>query len=305
MRTTAGAETNARELSVILVNFNDRAHLPACLGSLEKALSGLSAEVILVDNRSGDGSPELVKASFPGVTLIENDQNVGFPKANNLGFRHSRGEFILFLNTDTVVPADAPARLLAEIKARPEAGAVGPALVQPNGRFQVSFGKSVGFFSEMRQKLILNPYYGIALRHSGRPRAVGWLSGACFLARREALQAAGLFDEGYFLYFEDIDLCRRMAEKGFSLVLYPGVRVFHVGGAATSSRRWPSRLEYRRSQLRFYEKHSSRLSLRFLKIYLRLTIMALGLSSRRNEEIKLYRQGLREVLAGPGACADR
>jgi GT2 family glycosyltransferase len=301
----AGPETDTRELSVILVNYNDRAHLPACLASLEKALSGLRAEVILVDNRSEDGSPETLRASFPWVRLIENDQNVGFPRANNIGFSHSRGDFVLFLNTDTIVPPDALARLLAEIRSRPEAGAVGPALVHPDGRFQVSFGKSVGFFSEMRQKLILNPYYRIALRHSHKARAVGWLSGACLLAKRTALETVGLFDDGFFLYFEDIDLCRRLTEKGFGLVLFPAVRVCHVGGAATSARRWPSRLEYRRSQLRFYEKYSSRLSLRFLKIYLRLTIMVLGLSIKRRDEKMNFRQGLREILAGPGGRANR
>ena len=152
-----GPGTSLPELSVVLVNYNDRAHLPACLASLQKAVSGLSAEVILVDNQSSDGGPELARSSFPWVRLIENDQNVGYPRANNIGFRQSRGEYVLFLNTDTVVPAAAPAELLAWIKARPELGAVGPALVRENGRFQVSFGKSVGIFSEIRQKLILNP----------------------------------------------------------------------------------------------------------------------------------------------------
>jgi GT2 family glycosyltransferase len=296
MRTTAGPKTNDPELSVILVNYNDRAHLPACLSSLEKAVAGLSAEVILVDNRSNDGSPELVKSLFPWVRLIENDQNVGFPRANNTGFKQSHGDYVLFLNTDTVVPASAAAALLAEIKARPEAGAVGPALVHENGRFQVSFGKNVGFFSEIRQKIILNPYYRIALRHSRRSRAVGWLSAACLLTRRTALEATGLFDEGFFLYFEDIDLCRRISEKGFTLMFLPVVRFYHVGGAATSVRRWQSRLEYRRSQLRFYKKHGSRLSLRLLRLYLKLTSLTLAVSARKDEGKKDFREGLRELL---------
>jgi GT2 family glycosyltransferase len=301
MRKMAGPKTNEPELSVILVNYNDRAHLPACLSSLEKALSGLSAEVILVDNQSNDGSPEFIRSSFPWVRLIENDQNVGFPRANNLGFKQSRGDYLLFLNTDTVVPASAAAALLAEIKARPEAGAVGPALVHENGRFQVSFGKNVGFFSEIRQKIILNPYHRITLRHSRRPRAVGWLSAACLLTRRLALDAAGLFDQGFFLYFEDIDLCRRISDKGFKLVFLPAVRVSHVSGAVTSVRRWQSRLEYRRSQLRFYRKHDSRLSLHLLRFFLKLTSLALAVSARRDEEIKLFREELRRILAGEDA----
>lgn len=301
----AGSGTRGRELSVVLVNYNDRAHLPECLSSLGKALSGINAEVILVDNRSEDGSVGLVRKSFPWVRLVENDRNVGYPRANNVGFGLSGGEFILFLNTDTVMPVDAPAKLLAEMRSRPEAGAIGPALVREDGRFQVSFGKALGFIAELRQKLVLNSYYRFALRLSRKPRSVGWLSGACLLVRRAALEAAGLFDEGFFLYFEDIDLCRRLTKEGFGLVFFPEIKVFHAGGAVTSVRRRQSRLEYRRSQLRFYEKHASRLSRRLLRAYVRLTVFLLGLPVARAEEKKRFREGLREILDGRNAGADR
>ncbi|MGB7296296.1 MAG: glycosyltransferase family 2 protein, partial [Candidatus Aminicenantales bacterium] len=221
------------ELSVVLVNYNDRVHLIPCLSSLQKAASGLNAEVILVDNHSGDGSPGLVKEAFPWVRLIENSENLGYPRANNIGFRRSRGEYCLFLNTDTVIPETGLSALLAEIRGCPEAGAIGPALIHENGRFQVSFGRKVGFFSEIRQKLILNPFYRIMLRSSRRAREVGWLSGACLLARREAIESAGLFDEDFFLYFEDIDLCRKIRDLGFKLIFFPSVRVTHIGGGAT------------------------------------------------------------------------
>ncbi|HUU38266.1 MAG TPA: glycosyltransferase family 2 protein [Candidatus Desulfaltia sp.] len=296
-------QKSSPELSIVLVNYNDRGHLTACLSSLQKAIFGLRAEVILVDNHSEDGSPDLVRAAFPRVRLIENKENVGYPKANNIGFRQSRGEFCLFLNTDTVVPESGLAALLSGIRGRPEAGAIGPALVHENGRFQVSFGRKVSFFSEIRQKLILNPFYRIALRSSRKAREVGWLSGACLLARRGAVEAAGLFDEDFFLYFEDIDLCRRIRERGFKLIFFPAVRVAHVGGAATSARRRRSRLEYRRSQLRFYEKHNSRNSRRLLKFYLRWNVLVLGLirSKKDREERARYREGLRRLASGRGS----
>jgi GT2 family glycosyltransferase len=291
------------ELSVVIVNFNDRGHLSACLTSLQRAASSLSAEVILVDNHSGDGSPALLKADFPWVKLIESGENLGYPKANNIGLSRSRGEYCLFLNTDTVMPETALASLLSVIRERPEVGAIGPALVQENGRFQVSFGGKVSFFSEIRQKLILNPFYRIKLRASRKEREVGWLSGACLLVRRGAFEEAGLFDEDFFLYFEDIDLCRRLSENGFKIIFFPAVRVVHAGGASTSARRWRSRLEYRRSQLRFYEKHSSRNSRRLLQLYLRWNVFALGFipAGKEREERMLYRDGLRHLAAGPGS----
>jgi len=297
---TVGADPgkDSPELSVILVNHNDRAHLGNCLTALERALTGLRAEVILVDNQSSDGSQALVKSSFPRIRLIENDRNLGFPLANNIGFGQSRGEYVFFLNTDTLMPEGAPAALLTEIRSRPEVGAVGPALVHEDGSFQVSFGQKVDFFAEFRQKLILNPYYKIALRYFRKPREVGWLSGACLLARRSALGSAGLFDEDFFLYFEDIDLCRRIAARGFKLIFIPSVRVTHVGGGATSARRWQARIDYRRSQLRFYRKYNSRLSLWLLRVYLRATTMALGWRPTRDEEKRRFREGLREVLKG-------
>lgn len=288
------------ELSVVLVNYNDRVHLTSCLNSLQKAVSGLSAEVILVDNRSGDGSPGLVRTSFPWVRLVENKANLGYPKANNIGFRQSLGAFCLFLNTDTDMPETGLAALLSEIKRRPGAGAVGPALVHENGRFQVSFGRERSAFSELLQKVFLNPYYRRVLRISKRAREVGWLSGACLLTRREVVEAAGLFDESFFLYFEDIDLCRRIRELGFKTVYIPSIRVTHVGGAATSADRWRSRLEYRRSQLRYYEKHNSRASLCFLKFYLKWNIFILGFlkPGKGNGERRDYREGLRMLVSG-------
>jgi GT2 family glycosyltransferase len=293
---------NTPELSVVIVNFNDRGHLSACLTSLQRAASSLSAEVILVDNHSGDGSPALLKADFPWVKLIESGENLGYPKANNIGLSRSRGEYCLFLNTDTVMPETALASLLSVIRERPEVGAIGPALVHEDGRFQVSFGGKPDFFSEIRQKLILNPFCRIRLRASRREREVGWLSGACLLARRKAVETAGSFDEGYFLYFEDIDLCLRLRARGFKLIFFPAVRVIHAGGAVTSASAWRSRLEYRRSQLRFYDEHNSRVSRRLLRLYLRWSVFALGFSplKKEREERMRYREGLRKLALGPG-----
>ena len=288
----------AAELSVILVNFNDRSHLGACLDSIRAATVKLSAEVILVDNDSDDGSPEFVREAFPWIKLIVNGHNTGFAKANNAGIRASNSRHILFLNTDTVVPPDAFALLLAELERRPGAGAIGPALIRENSSFQVSFGGDIGFFAELRQKLFLNPYYRIVLKHSRGVRSVGWLSGACLLARRDAVEAAGLFDEGFFIYFEDIDLCRRIGDLGLELLYDPSVRVVHFGGATTAPRRLKSRLHYRESQLYYYEKHGAGLSVFLLKRYLRLSLTGMKVFRVRTAEERALLGQLEDKISG-------
>ena len=290
--------SGAPELSVILVNFSDRSHLGACLDSVRAATAELSAEVILADNHSDDGSPEFVREAFPWVRLIVNGRNEGFAKANNAAIRASSGRHVLFLNTDTVVPPEAVVELLAGLERRPQAGAIGPALVRQNSSFQVSFGRDIGFFAELRQKLFLNPYYRIVLKRSRSVRSVGWLSGACLLARRDAVEAAGLFDEGFFIYFEDIDLCRRIGDLGLELIYDPSVRVVHFGGATTASLKLRSRLYYRESQLRYYEKHGQGLSLFLLKLYLRISLAGLRFSRAKTAEDRAVIDRLDAKISG-------
>ncbi len=287
------------ELSVVLVSYNDRVRLGRCLFSLEEEAKNLRAEVIVVDNNSADGSQELVRTSFSWAKLIENSENLGYAKGNNRGIQESRGKFILLLNPDTVVPRGAMRELLAGLKARPEAGAIGPALLHEDQRFQVSFGSKVSFLSELVQKLARNPYYKARLKVRMPVRETGWVSGACLLIRRPAIEEAGLFDENFFLFFEDIDLCLRLRKKGFRLIFDPRIKVIHAGGASTSRQKLASRLEYRRSQVYFYRKHNSRVSLFLLKTYLRLTFFLQRLFVlRTNEERALLREKARVIFKG-------
>lgn len=285
------------ELSIILVSYNDRVRLERCLFSLEEEARNLGAEVIVVDNNSADGSQELVRVSFPWVELITSSENLGYARANNRGIRESRGRFILFLNPDTVLPGGALSQLLAGFEAQPEAGAIGPALVHEDQSFQVSFGRKVSFLSELVQKSVRNPYYKVRLKAAARARETGWLSGACLLVRRSALEEAGLFDENFFLFFEDIDLCLRLKKKGYRLIFDPRIKIRHVGGASTSRQKLVSRLEYRRSQVYFYRKHNSRLSLFLLKLYLRLAfILSRLFVLRTGEERALLREKARAIF---------
>ncbi len=268
------------ELSVILVNFNDRPHLGECLSALENTAGSRDYEVIVVDNDSADGSQAYIARHFPNVKLIANNFNLGFAKANNQGLRESRGEFVLFLNTDTAVQPGALDRLVKELRSDTKAGAVGPALLGRGGSFQVSFGRRVSFFSELRQKLFWNPYYRVALKWSRKKKSVGWLSAACLLVRKTALESVAGFDERFFIYFEDIDLCYRLRKAGWQLFYLPQAHVLHEGGATTSSRLVSGRYEYRKSQMAFYDKHNSRVSRFLFRFYLRLTILVMAWRGR-------------------------
>lgn len=269
------AAESAPELSVILVNYNDLSHLKECLFSLSDTVKDIPFEVIVIDNFSSDGSPEWIRENAPRVRLIANTENEGFARANNLGIQESRGEYVLFLNTDTILQPQAVSILLAKLKSDRTVGAVGPALLTGERTFQVSFGQKVSFLRELFQKIVLNPFYRIRLKGKVDIRRVGWLSAACLLTRKDVLEEVGSFDENFFLYFEDIDLCIRIRHKNYILEYLPRARVFHLGGASTEGLKLFSRYYYRKSQLYYYRKHNSKTSLMLLRIYLRLNFCLL------------------------------
>ena len=283
-------------ITAILVNFNDRLHLGPCLDSLRAEL-GEGADIIVVDNASSDGSAEFLASAYPAVRTIANTDNRGFGAANNQALAAATGEQVLLLNTDTVVCPGALRRLAQTLDERPDAVAAGPALVHPDGSFQVSFGRRVSFPAQLAQKFFLNPFYKRVLPRRTAPQPVGWLSAACLLVRTEAARGVGGFDERFFIYFEDIDLCRRLAAAGGRLIYDPRAVVTHSGGATTADQARMSRLEYRRSQLYFYSRYAPGLSLFLLRLYLRASVA--GMAARgafRGEEGRALRSRYRLLL---------
>lgn len=249
-------------ISVIVVSFNTRERLLACLDALESRVP-LPHEVIVVDNASADGSAAAVRARFPGAIVLENTENAGFSRANNQGLRRARGAYALILNSDAEVAAGCVESLAAVLDARPEVGIVGPRTRFPDGRIQVSFGPMLTPRAEWRQRRLVR---GVgrgepgALREAEAMAATehepAWVSGSCLLARRQAIDAVGLFDEGFFLYEEDVDLCVRVASAGWRIVFTPAADVVHHLGSSMAS--GAVGLEYHRSHLRFYAKHHGR-----------------------------------------------
>jgi N-acetylglucosaminyl-diphospho-decaprenol L-rhamnosyltransferase len=265
-------------LSIVITNYDGKNFIGACLSSIKENLHPSDVETIVIDNSSSDGSPEFIKEKFRWVKLICNHQNLGYARANNQGIKEAKGEFILLLNPDTVVRPHSIDILEDEMRLDPTIGAAGPALLCGEDCFQVSFGVEISFWHEVLQKSLLNRHFRKKLKKMRNKRQVGWLSGACILTRKSVLEKVGFFDEGFYLYFEDIDLCRRIRGNGWKVFFIPRAKIFHLGGGSTTKLKKRSRYHYRQSQLAYYKKHCSRISLFLLRAYLRMNFALLLVS---------------------------
>jgi GT2 family glycosyltransferase len=253
------------DLSIVIVSFNACGDLAACLGSLRAAPPAIPHEVIVVDNASSDGSVEAARA-VPGVKVIPLDRNVGFAAATNAGIRASTGGLLLLLNSDTIVPAGAIERLVERLRVDPSVAIAGPRLVDGDGRAELSFGRMLSPLTELRQKRRSREWIEV---ETMREQRVDWVSGACLLVRRAAAEAAGLLDERFFLYTEDVDFCHAVRKGGGIVLFTPQATVTHLRGRSRAASPEPSRRAYRQSHLAFYAKHYPRY-LPFLRLYLRL-----------------------------------
>jgi len=263
-------------LSIVIVNYNARAHLENCLESLAAAPPAIPHEIVVVDNASSDGSAAAVRARWPGVTIVEEPTNRGFAAGNNAGIRAGTGTLVLLLNNDTLVPAGAIDRLVGRLAEHPEAAVAGPRLVDADGIVELTFGPMMSPFAELRQKIVM-ALHGLRIapvsawveRATRRERVVDWVSGACLLVRRAAAEQAGLLDERFFLYTEDVDFCAAIRRQGHRVLFTPAAEIVHLRGRSRATA--PAAMEdaYRRSHLAFYEKHHPRW-VPLLRLYLRL-----------------------------------
>jgi N-acetylglucosaminyl-diphospho-decaprenol L-rhamnosyltransferase len=248
-------------LTIAIVAFNAREHLQRCLASLMAAPPACPHEIMVVDNASTDGAPDMVRTMFPRVRLMPAPGNVGFSGGNNIALRESRSELVLLLNPDTVVPAGAVDALVTALRSHPEAAAMGPRLVDDSGCAEVSFGSMPSPWAEAWQRWLGRaqerrrwPVHQWVETRARRERAVDWVSGACLLVRRADAVSVGLMDERFFLYWEDVDFCAALRAKGRHIRFTPDVEITHLRGRSSHTARTVTRLAYRRGQLAFYRK---------------------------------------------------
>jgi GT2 family glycosyltransferase len=254
----------AVDCSVVIVNYRTDEVLAECLASLAKTTAGVEVEVIVVDNGAtlaGSGFRE----RSPRVRLVENPGNVGFARAANQGMRLARGRHVLCLNPDTVVHEGALAAMTGYLDAHPRVGAVGARLLETDGSLQYSCRRFPGyttiFFGRYAMLTRLFPanagsrdYLYLDWDHR-TTREVDWVSGACLMVRREVLDHVGGFDEGYFLFVEDMDWCRRIRDAGWDVVYLPdAVVTHHIGSSRGAVPAWVVWARHR-GMLRYVRKH--------------------------------------------------
>lgn len=267
------------EVAIVIVSWNGCDLLDRCLRSIEATAQGLTYSIWVVDNGSTDGSIELVQTQFPQVHLMVSAQNLGFGGGNNAALRalgicaHSPSEaqvptppLVLLLNPDTIVQPGALQALVATMHNYPQLGAAGALLLNEDGSFQSSYID----FPSLRQELLIltglgrklhGPWYpSHSLAESSTLCTAHYVVGACMLARSKTLQQVGLFDEGFFMYAEEVDLCYRIRDAGWEIAFVPTASIIHLGGGSTRKVRAKMLAELYRSRIRFFRKHYGPLS---------------------------------------------
>lgn len=262
-------------VTVVVVSWNTRERLLACLDALDRSRSPFGVETIVVDNASADATPAAVRDHRPGVRLIQNDRNAGFAAACNQGIRASGERYVLLLNPDTEVHPDALRVLIETLGSRENAAAAGPLVVDGRGVLERSCHPFPTVGRELARLLhldgILRIRYPMEAWGEDAVREVDALQGACLLLRRDVLDEVGLLDEGFFMYTEEIDLCRRIAAAGRDVLWVPRARVVHHG--AESTRQVARSMFFRlyESKLRYIRKHHGRAAAFGYKLILGVT----------------------------------
>ena len=313
-------------MAVVVVSYNAREDLLACLHSLGRGATPPPPTVV-VDNGSTDGGPALVRAEFPDVEVVVDPANRGYGAAANLGARRSATPYLFVLNSDTVVPPGALDRLSDYLDAHTRVGIAGPRLRSPDGTLEPSCHPPLGTLRSVLEKSRLGralarlpgigtswPLLNWAHDHA---RAVPWVTGAALAVRRTAFDAVGGFDEGYFMYAEEADLCWRLRRAGWEVHFAPVTDVIHRGAASTAPLRGAMALQKVRSAIRFYRRHYAppraallilgirgAMLFRWCRDALRLRVAGDPLArSRLTEDLAVWRRAFRCPEADPLAAA--
>jgi GT2 family glycosyltransferase len=252
------------KLSIVIICWNDLKTIRGCLESIYRTTHTITFEVIVSDNGSTDGSVEFIRSHYPHVRVIENGANLRFAKANNIGIRASQGEYVLILNPDTIIHDGTLDNLAAFADEHPEAGAFGCQVLNPDGSYQESARPFPTLRGEWIAALFLRPLtylsgWFTSDTYTGwkgdTERAVDWLSGCSLFVRRQVLDRISGFDDQFFYYYEDVDLCRRVWLAGYKILFTPQVSLTHLGGQSTKRFPIAFQLDSEITKYRYFYKY--------------------------------------------------
>ena len=291
------------QLSVIIVNYNVKYYLEQCLESVRRASQGLQVETFVVDNLSSDGSIAYLRERFPEVTFIENKENVGFARANNQAIRMSAGKYVLLLNPDTIVAEDTLARFIAFMDTHTDAGGAGAYMLRTNGTFApesrrglptpfVAFCKMSGLAALFPKSRLFGRYY-MRYLDENEANKIEIISGAFMFLRREALDKAGLLDEDFFMYGEDIDLSYRILKEGYANYFLPS-RMLHYKGESTVKSSYRYVYTFYQAMQLFFNKHYAHYSF-LVSIPISLAIWARSLLAYIGNQFKHRSRSVVEI----------
>jgi GT2 family glycosyltransferase len=259
---------NAGMISVVIVSFNGMEFIDDCLRSTYDSLAGHECEIIVIDNGSSDGTPDLIKANYPQARLICNETNLGFALAVNQGLDESRGEFIFILNQDTRIVDDATPKLAERMIREESIGTIGPKFIGFEGRLQStarSFPRYRDLFfgytglSRLFPKSTIFSNWKMGWFDHETERPVDQPMGAALMIRREVLKKVGKFDAGFGMFFNDVDFCRRVKDAGYVNLYYPEAVVRHYVGGSTRRDKPRMIIESHRSMYRYFKKYNRNL----------------------------------------------
>ncbi|MEI9813686.1 MAG: glycosyltransferase family 2 protein [Acidobacteriota bacterium] len=271
---SSGSQTSANskgvvDVSIVIVNFNNKKYLEPCLDSIYNAGLRSTFEIVIVDNGSTDGSQDMIRARFPEIPLLENAKNIGLPAACNQGMAISKGRYILLLNDDTLVNAPSFDAMIDFLDKNPTAGAVGGRLLNPDGTLQAGYTKFSTLYDEFLIACGLTGFMweGFPSRADAtEPTAVDWIGSASLLLRPEALQKVGVLDEEYFIYGDEADLQYRLKKSGWLVYYLPNVTTIHFGGRSMD--RWKRRKMVYRGKMLFFRKNYGPVQTALLRLML-------------------------------------
>jgi len=244
------------DVSIVIVNWNTRDLLSKCLSSVIKEVVGFQYEVFVIDNNSSDGSARTVHEQFKDVHVIELPSNSGFGRANNVGIAISSGRYVCLINSDVLVGRGCLQRLVHYLDENVTVGIVGPKVLNSDGSIQKSWGVYPTLSNAIREVVFL-PRSRRCLLNGSIPIRVQYVSGCFMLMRSAALSEVGGFDERFFFYGEDVDLCRRFSNAGWLVYLLPKAEIVHYGGASSSKAPVAYYLQQVRARLQYWGKHGA------------------------------------------------